>query len=81
MPYRAYRPDCDGLGAAILTGSPDCRMCAAVSDFDFWKLSMHEAMARFQVLYGSKLIRRRKKRANAVLGSKRVAAGYAVPTR
>ena len=45
-------------------------MCGAVFEFDSWQLSIHEGMARYQVVHGLKPIGRHKKLANAVLGSK-----------
>ena len=70
MPHRIFLPHCDCHGSATGIASPVCRICGAVFEFDSWQLSMHEAMARYQVVYGLKPIGRHRKRAHAVLGSK-----------
>ena len=37
-------------------GSPFCSRCGGSGDYDGWHYRMHEAMARYQSLYGLKPI-------------------------
>lgn len=53
MPYPMWRHECRPL-MTISTTSPICSHCRQGSVFDGWRLSMHEAMARYQYVYGLK---------------------------
>ena len=57
MPQKMWKHTCpEGEGRFIAMGSPFCSLCGGSGEFDGWHYRMHEAMARYQTLYGLKPI-------------------------
>ncbi len=57
MPQKMWKHTCpDGRGHFVAMGSPFCSRCGGSGEYDGWHYRMHEAMARYQSLYGLKPI-------------------------
>lgn len=56
MPQQMWKHTCPKSGSPHWTGSPACRTCGGVGEYDGWHLRMHEAMARYQTRYRLKPI-------------------------
>jgi hypothetical protein len=69
MPSSYWSHSC--LRAGALSDSPTCPYCGAEGSFVRWSLRMHEAMARYQYLYGLVPVGRHKRLANQLFSSSR----------
>lgn len=71
MPIGTYRPRCEHEGNAVLTGASRCSVCGQKHEFAGPHLSMHEAMARYQLTSGLKPIGPHRKLADKLPSEKR----------
>jgi hypothetical protein len=69
MPSPQWEHDCGH--AAVLRTEPRCRACGRSGTFVGWGLSIHEAMARYQYVYGLKPVGHHRGMADAALGGMR----------
>jgi hypothetical protein len=57
VPQKMWKHTCpEGGGRVVAMGSPFCSCCGGRGEYDGWHYRMHEAMARYQTLYGLKPI-------------------------
>ena len=56
MPQKMWKHTCPEDGSAFWMGTPFCSRCGGPGGYDGWHYRMHEAMARYQSLYGLKPI-------------------------
>ena len=67
MPQKMWKHTCpEGEGRFYCNGLSvsSCSLCGGSGEFDGWHYRMHEAMARYQTLYGLKPIRAHRRMAD-----------------
>ena len=62
----------EGGGRVVTMGSPFCSRCEGSGEYDGWHYRMHEAMARYQTLYGLKPIGAHRRRAHELFNDVKI---------